>query len=73
MENNMSQHAALENSVYEMTPAEFFAVFDRAARKLLGLSGDEFIARWESGGFGSDPDSVPGVMEVAALMPSATA
>lgn len=57
------------SAIQEMTALEFDAVFDRAARKLLGISGKEFISRWNSGDFGSDPDNTPGVMEVAALMP----
>jgi hypothetical protein len=65
--------AMVEDKVSEMTPAEFSNVFDRAARRFLGISGDEFIARWKSGGFGSDPDTTPGVMEVAALMPPTAA
>ena len=52
-----------------MTALEFDAVFHRAATKLLGISGEEFISRWNSGDFGSDLDNTPGVMEVAALMP----
>jgi hypothetical protein len=57
------------DDVSEMTLLEVNAVFDRAARTLLGISGDEFIRRWNTGYFGSDPDSAPGVMEIAALMP----
>ena len=56
--------------IREMSAAELNAVFDRAARKLLGISGDEFIQLWKRGEFGPAPDSIPGVMEVAALMPS---
>jgi hypothetical protein len=56
--------------IREMTASELNSAFERAAQVLLGISGDEFISKWNSGGFGSDPDSLPGVMEVAALMPS---
>ena len=57
------------SGIREMNALEFNAVFDRAARTLSGISGEEFISRWNSGDFGSDPDNTPGVMEVAALMP----
>jgi hypothetical protein len=67
-----AQAQRCKERIYELTPAESYAVFDRAARKLLGISGEEFIAKWKNGGFGPDPDGVPGVMEIAYLMPSAT-
>jgi hypothetical protein len=46
-----------------------FAVFDSAARYFLGISGAEFLERWRNCGFGDDPDGIPGVMEVASLIP----
>jgi len=44
------------------------AVLDSAARYFLGLSGEEFMEKWQSGYY-ADPDSIPGVMEVASLIP----
>ena len=41
---------------------------DSAARYFLMMSGEEFVDRWY-GGFFHDPDAVPGVMEVASLLP----
>jgi hypothetical protein len=62
---------AQPNGIYEMTAADLNIVFDKAARKLVGLSGQEFVSRWNNGDFGPDPDRMPGVTEVAALMPTA--
>jgi hypothetical protein len=62
---------AQSSGVYQMTDVDFNIVFDRAARKLLGITGREFVSRWNNGDFGPDPDRLPGVMEVAALMPMA--
>lgn len=36
-------------AVIELTPEEARAVFDRTARRLLGISGEEFVRRWEAG------------------------
>lgn len=45
------------------------AIFDSTARHYTGMSGLEFLEAWSSGKFGPDPDSQPGVMEVASLIP----
>jgi hypothetical protein len=57
------------SGIHHMSTADLNAVLNRAALTLLGISGDEFIKRWNDRDFGSDPDSIPGVMEVAALLP----
>ena len=41
---------------------------DRAARRELGMTAEEFIRRWEAGEFG-DLDDQPEVMRVAMLLP----
>lgn len=41
--------------------------FDAAARRYLGISGEEFLERWRAGDF-PDPDS-PAVTRVAMLIP----
>jgi len=65
----MATAIQLSDSLYKMSPAEVVSVFDAAARKLLGISGDEFIERWKNG-YWEDPDSESWVMEVASLMPT---
>ncbi len=53
----------------ELTEAEGRALFDRAARSDLGISGDEFLARWERGDYAGVED--PAAEGVAMLIPFA--
>ena len=52
----------------EYTDTEWAAIVDRAARYHLGVSGDVFLQRLESGVYDDDPDERPGVMAVLALV-----
>jgi len=54
--------------VHEATPEEGETLFDRRARRYLGISGAEFLQRWEAGHYDADPDA-PGVQNVVALLP----
>lgn len=48
-------------------------MLDRQARKLLGISGDEFLRRWDSGEYraiADDPDH-PEIRRLAMLIPFA--
>jgi hypothetical protein len=67
---DMAHAQPCQSEIRELTPTEWFDIFDRASKRLLGISGADFIAKWEKGEFGPDPDDRPGVMEVAGLMPS---
>jgi hypothetical protein len=40
--------------IREMTEQQWFVLFDQAARRYLGISGEEFIRRWDAGEFASD-------------------
>jgi len=44
------------------------ALFDRVARRKVGLSGPEFVRRWEAGAYDADPEAV---MELVILLPFA--
>lgn len=55
--------------VVEATPEEGRELFDRAARKALGISGDEFLARYDRGMFDDTDD--PAVAGVTTLIPFA--
>jgi hypothetical protein len=57
-----------EAEVVEASPEEGRELLDRAARRLLGMSGDEFQQAWAAGEFEDDPER-PGVAEVAMLLP----
>jgi hypothetical protein len=43
-----------------LPPAEARAMFDGEARRVAGLSGDEFIQKWEAGEFDEIEDSPDG-------------
>ncbi len=40
-----------------LSPEDGLAHFDRRARELLGMSGDEFLRRWDAGEFRAPPDA----------------
>lgn len=58
--------------VRELSREEGRQLFDRQARRYLGISGDEFLEKWDAGEYG-DPDdrtkNPPGVMQLAMLLP----
>lgn len=65
----MERAAAREDGhIRELTDEQSWALFDRAARHYLDISGEEFLGRWESGHY-KDPDAEPGVMSVVMLLP----
>ena len=43
-----------------LTPEEGRELFDREAQRLFGISGDEFLGRWDSGEYGPIPDTPEG-------------
>jgi hypothetical protein len=64
----MSELAA-EVEVAEATREEGRAMLDRAAREVLNISGDQFLAKWDNGEYGDDDD--PAAARVAMLIPFA--
>jgi hypothetical protein len=44
------------------------ALFDRAARQYLHMSGNEFLGRWRRGEF-KEPDALPHVTYLITLLP----
>jgi hypothetical protein len=58
------------DNVQDLTDEEGRTLFDNASRFYLGISGDEFVGRWESGYYDEDPDQ-PDVVDVAMLLPFA--
>lgn len=53
-----------------LSPEEAKALFDKVARKEMGISGPEFLRRWDAGEWeGIDPDEVPGLVRLWTLMP----
>lgn len=47
---------------------ESWRVFDEAAHRLLHISGDEFVSRWDAGAYKNAHETT--VMQVAMLRPS---
>ena len=67
----MERTAAREGGrIRELSGEQSWELFERAAGHYLGLSGEEFLERWESGYY-KDPDAEPGVMSVVMLLPFA--
>ena len=64
------QAAKTNGHIRDLTPKEGRELFDNAAWHYLGISGDEFISRWDSGYYDEDPDR-PEVMSLAMLLPFA--
>lgn len=56
-----------------LSPEEGRAQFNAAARKLLGISGEEFIRRWDSGEYDdiADTEGKRHIMRLALLIPIA--
>jgi hypothetical protein len=58
-----------ESRIIYLTQEEGIALLDRQARKYLGMSGEEFMRKWEAGEI-EDPDRTE-VLTVAFLIPLA--
>ena len=54
-----------------LTIKEGRALFDRQAKKELGISGEEFLRRWDAGEYSPVPDTAEGrkVGRLVMLMP----
>ncbi|MGH2616767.1 MAG: hypothetical protein ACRDJC_16150 [Thermomicrobiales bacterium] len=48
------------DGVYFPTPEEARAIFDREAQRTLGISGEEFLRRWDNGEYQPVPDDTEG-------------
>lgn len=68
----MEQAQQTGGEVRELSREEGRQLFDRQARRYLGISGEEFLKKWDAGEYG-DPDdrtkNPPGVMQLAMLLP----
>ncbi len=68
----MEQTTHTNGHVRELSLEEGRRLFDKKARQYFGISGDEFIRRFEAGEYG-DPDDSPSVMRLVMLLPFARA
>jgi hypothetical protein len=55
--------------VEELTAEQGVEMFDRVARQELGISGEEFLRRWDAGDYADSEDM--GVTRLYMLMPFA--
>lgn len=46
--------------IHLLTAEEGYAFFDHQSRILLGVSGEEFLRRWDAGEYGPVPDTAEG-------------
>jgi hypothetical protein len=52
----------------KITQGEAWDVFDAAAQRLLGITGEQFAREWDAGAYAADDEIA--VMKVAMLRPS---
>ena len=64
---------ATESEIRWLTPEEGRDLFDAEARRVMGMSGEEFIRRWEAGEYREIADTSGNlhIMRLAALIPFA--
>jgi len=66
----MSQDTLCDVEVVELSTEDAAAAFDRLAQREMGITGEEFLRRWDSGEWdGIDPDHVPGLVDVSMALP----
>lgn len=65
----MEKATGTNGGVRNLTDEEGRALFDNAARFYLGISGDEFIERWNSGYYDDEDPEHPDIVDVAMLLP----
>jgi hypothetical protein len=62
----MTTFAAPPDGVITLDETGYAELFDRIAQKNMGISGEEFLQRWDAGDYvGVDWDSVDGLVPVA--------
>ena len=66
----MRDRAAYDVEVDQMSEQAASEVFDGIVRRELGISGPEFLQRWDAGEYQeTDRDDMDGLSEVVAAMP----
>ena len=57
------------NEIVELGPQEAMEAFDTVARREMGISGEEFLQRWDAGDYeGHSMDEVPGLVATWMVM-----
>jgi hypothetical protein len=66
----MPQSRAKKSGVVWITRREVDAIVDARARRVLGVSGKQFVTNWKAGKYRKlDSDDCPGVIELALMAP----
>ncbi|MGQ0838139.1 hypothetical protein [Actinokineospora sp.] len=66
----MSRDMVCDAEVVELSDAEGAAAFDQLARREMGISGNEFLRRWDGGEWtDEDFDKVNGLVDVWMGLP----
>jgi hypothetical protein len=60
-----------EHQIQWLTDEEARAIFDEEARKVMGMSGEEFLRRYDAGEFDAvlDDSDYPALMRLVSLIP----
>ncbi|MEV6646042.1 hypothetical protein [Amycolatopsis sp. NPDC051371] len=67
----MTRSATRSVGVVELTDTESAAMFDRVARREMGISGAEFLERLDAGEWDDlNQDDVPGLLSVWMYLPA---
>ncbi|MEV6541263.1 hypothetical protein [Streptomyces sp. NPDC051665] len=66
--NNRSDLVAVLPEVIEVDYNEGAEILDRVARRKLGISGPDFITKWDAGEYDTPEENIK-AQEVAALIP----
>jgi hypothetical protein len=71
--DGVEQESDVDPEVIIVSPEAGRAMFDEAALTIMGMSGDEFIERWEAGEFDEIADKAGHrhIMHLALLIPFA--
>ena len=65
----MDQQAACDSEIVQLSPQEAMEAFDAVARREMGISGVEFLRRWEAGVYeGQQMDAIPGLVATWSAM-----
>lgn len=66
----MTNEVSAEVEIVELSGDAAVRAFDELARREMGISGDEFLARWDAGEWSDrDFDDVPGLVDVWMGLP----
>jgi hypothetical protein len=65
----MDQQAACESEIVELSHEEATQAFDAVARREMGISGAEFLRRWDAGAYaGRRMDEIKGLVATWMVM-----